>query len=62
MTPPLIKEKKYTGRYVAIEDLGKPRIIADGETPQEVYEEAQRKGFNNPIVLFIPHKNQVQIY
>ncbi|MEM7816828.1 MAG: DUF5678 domain-containing protein [Candidatus Aenigmatarchaeota archaeon] len=58
----LIKEDKYSGRYVAIKDFYDDTVIADGKTPQEVYEKAMKKGFNNPVILFVPHKNMVQIY
>ena len=58
----LIKDKKYNGRYVAIKDFNDPLVIADGEKPQEVYDEAIKKGCTNPVILFVPFKDMVQIY
>jgi len=58
----LIKENKYNDRYVAIEDFGDSIVIADGKDPKEVYDKAVKKGYSNPVILFIPAKDMVQIY
>lgn len=58
----LIKEKKYAGNYVAIEDYTENKVIASGKNPQKVYAEAVKKGFLDPVILFIPSKDMVHIY
>lgn len=58
----LIKEKRYSGQYVAVKDLNNPGIIACGRDPKEVYEEAIKKKCPEPMIVFIPDKNMVQIY
>lgn len=58
----LIKEKKYSGCYVAIEDFDKGVVISSGKDPQKVYEEAVKKGYFEPVIAFIPSKDIVQIY
>jgi len=58
----LIKEKKFEGRYVAIEDIDHPLPIADGNSPDEVYASAVKKGFRDPLILYVPHHGMVQIY
>jgi len=58
----LIKEKKYSGQYVVIKDLTDPTVIAAGNDPQKIYLEAKEKGFTEPIILFVPDKDLVQIY
>ena len=58
----LIKEKKFEGRYVALEDLDHPSPIADGKNPDEVYASAIQKGFTDPLILFVPLHGMVQIY
>jgi len=58
----LIKDKKYYGHYVAIEDFKKPVIICYGKDPNQVYEDAIKKGYPEPVIIFIPTKNMVQIY
>ena len=58
----LIKEKKYEGKYVALEDLDHPSPIADGTSPEVVYESAIKKGFTDPLIIYIPQGGMVQIY
>ena len=62
MTKTLIKSNNYNGRYVAMRDFGNHTIIADGSTPQEAYEKALKKGYESPVVTFVPLKGMVQIY
>ena len=57
----LIKEKAYRGKYVAIRNLGSHRVIASGKNPQKVYRKARKKE-KEPLILFIPKENLVQIY
>ena len=58
----LIKEKKYSGYYVTIEDFDKRDVISYGDDPQLVYEEAVKKGYLEPVIVFVPTKDMVQIY
>jgi len=58
----LIKDRKYNGRYVAIKDFNDNTVISDGPDPQQAYQKAVEKGFNYPVILFIPLKDMVQIY
>lgn len=58
----LIKEKKFEGRYVALEDIDHPLPVADGKSPDEVYESAVKKGFTDPLILYVPLQGMVQIY
>ena len=62
MEQTLIKDTRYTGRYVAIKDFNDNTVISDGKEPQEAYKKAVEKGYNNPVVLFVPLKDMVQIY
>jgi len=62
MIKTLIKTSNYNGKYVAMKDFNDHTVIADGATPQEVYEKAVRKGLKNPVVTFVPSKDMVQIY
>ncbi len=62
MKQTLIKERKYNGRYVAIKDFNDSVVIADGENPNEVFESAVNKGYPDPVVLYLPLKDMVQIY
>ncbi|MBI5400377.1 hypothetical protein HZB07_07245 [Candidatus Saganbacteria bacterium] len=58
----LLKDEKYTGRYIAIKDFGDETVLADGKSPSEVFESAKQKGYKDPVILFVPIRNMVQIY
>ena len=62
MTNVLIKEKRYRGQYVAIKDFKKPTVIAHGTDPKEVYKQAIKKGYTEPVIMQVPAKKMVQIY
>lgn len=58
----LIKDRKYEGQYVAIKDFNKPEVIAAGKDPQKVYKRALKSGVKEPVIIYIPTKDIVQIY
>ena len=58
----LIKDKKYSGQYVVIKDMDDPEVISYGEDPQTIYNEAVSKGYSEPVILFVPKDDIVQIY
>ena len=58
----LIKDKKFEGRYVAVKDFNDPSPIADGKTPQEAHALALQKGFKNPLIIYVPMHDMIQIY
>lgn len=58
----LVKDEKYSGRFVALKDFSDKTVIVDGKTPKEVLDKAINKGYRNPVILFVPVKDMVQIY
>ena len=58
----LLKDKKYGGRYVALKEFGDEAVVADGKDPNEAIRKAGQKGLKNPVILFVPEKDMVQIY
>jgi len=58
----LAKNDKYTGKYVAMKDFDKHTIVSSGSTPTEAYNKALKKGYNNPVITYVPEKGMVQIY
>ncbi len=62
MVQVLVKDRKYAGKYVAINDFDSSKVVAAGETPYEAYTRAIFKKCMNPVIMFIPLKDLVQIY
>ena len=62
MEKTLIKEKKYSGCYVTLKDFNDSTVIADGKDPKEVYETALKKGYSEPVIIYVPIAGTVQIY
>lgn len=58
----VVLDSKYNGRYIAIKDFENNVVIADGKDPKEAYEIAVKKGYVDPVILYVPVKNTVQIY
>lgn len=62
MEQTLIKDEKYSGRYVAIGDFHDATVVADGQSPQEAYDNAVKNGHKDPVIIFVPETGVVQIY
>lgn len=62
MIQTLVKNKKYIGKYVAMKDFDNLKVVGAGNTPTEAYEKALSKGYNTPVIAFVPAKDMVQIY
>ena len=58
----LVKDKKYDGKYVAMRDFDDPKVVGSGENPEEAIKSASRKGYKNPVIVFVPVKATIQIY
>lgn len=58
----LVTTDEYNGRYVALKSFDDNTIVGVGDNPEEALKDAARKGFKNPILLYIPEKDIVHIY
>jgi len=58
----LIKEEKYIGKYVALKDFNDLKICGSGDTPSEAYEQAEKNGCMNPVIIFAPLKDLTFVY
>ena len=58
----LIKDERLSGRFVALKSFDDKTVIADGKNPKEVLEKSIKNGYKNPVILFVPVKDMVQIY
>lgn len=45
--------KKYKGEWVAL-TLDEKSVISSGKTAKEVYDQARKKGFKEPILMKVP--------
>ena len=62
MTQTLINNNNFNGKYVTMEDFTNHTVVSEGSTPQEAYELAIKKGYKNPVLIFVPATGMVQIY
>lgn len=58
----VMTDGRLANHYVALTSFSERKIVGKGKTPDEAFEEARKNGVNNPVILFIPEKNQVQVY
>ena len=62
MIKTLLKSSAYNGKYVAFKDFKDTSLVGEGATPQEAYDQATKKGYQDPVITFVPIKDTVQIY
>jgi len=59
----LVKEaNKYGGKFVATRSFKDKKVITSGDDIAEVYEAARAKGAKDPVVVYVPRKNEVHVY
>ncbi len=58
----LINTDEFNGRYVAMKSFDDNSIVGMGDTPEEALKDAERNGFKDPVLLYIPEKDVVHIY
>ncbi len=54
--------EKYSGKYVAVKSFSDRDVISFGEEPVKVVESAKDKGFEEPVLIFIPEKGMLNVY
>jgi hypothetical protein len=50
----LVESSKYCGKYVAQPNFNDRTIITFGDDRSTVTKEAEKKGFKNPVVFYVP--------
>ena len=58
----LVADKKYEGKYVALESFTNKRVVASGNNPVRVLNAATKKGFTESVIVFVPKENMTYIY
>ena len=60
--PVLVTDKKYNGKYVAMQSFNDKTVVASGKDPAKVMASAIKKGMVAPVLVYIPEENQVSVY
>jgi hypothetical protein len=58
----LINTNEYNGRYVAIKSFDDFTTVGAGDVPETALKDAQLKGYDNPVLLYVPENEVVHIY
>lgn len=59
----LVKEaEKYSGLFVATLSFTSKDVISFGKDASSVFEDAKKKGADDPVVFFVPERDMVHIY
>jgi len=58
----LVNTNEYNGLYVAMKSFDDNTIVGTGDDPQKALRDAEKKGFKDPVILYIPEEDVVHIY
>ncbi|MCK8603325.1 DUF5678 domain-containing protein [Desulfoferrobacter suflitae] len=58
----LVTSEEYDGRYVAMKGFDDNTIVGVGDDPETALEDAAAKGYENPVLLYVPEKEVVHVY
>jgi len=61
MAKVLVKTDRSNGRYVTIKSFEDNTIVGSGENPETALKEAAKKGFKDPVLVYIPEADMVHI-
>ena len=54
--------EKYRGNFVATKSFKDKEIISYGHNPTKVLKEANEKGVEEPVIMYVPKENMAFIY
>ena len=58
----LVNTEEFNGRYVALRNFDDNTVVGVGDDPDAALREAKAKGYESPVLLFVPEKDVVHIY
>jgi len=58
----LLTTNEFNGRYIAMKSVDDNTVVGVGDDPADALKEAAAKGFRNPVLLYVPEKDLIQIY
>lgn len=54
--------KKYAEQYVCVPNFASVEVIAANKDPVLAYQIAKDKGYENPVLFFVPHQCKIFIF
>ena len=58
----LVTTTEYNGLYVAVKSFDDNTVVGVGDTPEQALQDAERKGYKEPVIIYIPEEDVVHIY
>ena len=58
----LMSEEGYEGKYVALRSLVDRTVVASGDAPAIVMEQAHLKGCSEPVIFYVPEHSISLVY
>jgi hypothetical protein len=57
-----VSTDEYNGQYVAMKSFDDHTVVGSGDDPEKAMQEAKKKGFTDPVLIFISERDMVHIY
>jgi len=58
----LVNDEKYEGHYVALKSFTDNTVVAFGDKPKKVINEAIKAGVAEPVIVYIPEHDVACLY
>ena len=58
----LLQDEKYAGLYVALKSAEDSTVVGSAKDPEDALREAEKKGFQSPILFYVPKRNSIFIH
>ena len=58
----LVNTNEYDGRYVALRSFEDHCVVGVGDDPESALKDARAHGVEDPVLVYIPDPDTVQIY
>lgn len=58
----LVNTDEHNGRYVALKSFEDHSIVGVGDDPESALVAARAKGVEEPVLVYVPETDTVQIY
>ena len=58
----LTDSAKYGGQYVAMTDFEGGKVVANDSDPGRALQTARENGCQDPVLIYVPEKDAIQIF